>query len=57
MRSFEGDLRVYFQCDGQDRVHLPDITIEVSCDGIACPYPIDKAGSSSAFGASTLLLH
>lgn len=27
--SFEGDLRVYFQCDGQDRVHLPDITIEV----------------------------
>ena len=28
--SFEGDLRVYFQCDGQDRVHLPDITIEVS---------------------------
>ena len=29
MLSFEGDLRVYFQCDGQDRVHLPDITIEV----------------------------
>ena len=28
--SFEGDLRVYFQCDGQDRVHIPDITIEVS---------------------------
>ncbi|CAL5228137.1 g11216 [Coccomyxa viridis] len=26
--NFEGDLRVYFQCDGQDRVHLPDITIE-----------------------------
>jgi len=29
MCSFEGDLRVYFQCDGQDPVHLPDISIEV----------------------------
>ena len=47
MRSFEGDLRVYFQCDGQDRVHLPDITIEVSCGAICCTYSIDKACSSS----------
>ncbi len=28
--SFEGDLRVYFQCQGNDRVNLPDVTIEVS---------------------------
>ena len=34
MYSFEGDLRVYFQCDGQDRVHLPDITIEVGVSTI-----------------------
>ncbi|EIE21327.1 hypothetical protein COCSUDRAFT_48069 [Coccomyxa subellipsoidea C-169] len=26
--NFEGDLRVYFQCQGNDRVNLPDVTIE-----------------------------
>lgn len=26
--NFEGDLRVYFQCQGHDRINLPDVTVE-----------------------------